>query len=117
MTLGGDAVAHTGLGGEVDEDVKAVGREELVYERLVCDVAADEDPAGFRELRGLLDLPEAVRLQLERVVVGHAVDADDRRALRVAQQPRAEIRADEARCARDEDGLSVEGYAGFLYFL
>ena len=109
-----DAVAHAGLGGEVDEDVEAVGREELVDERLVCDVAADEDPAGFRGLRGLLDLPEAVLLQLERVVVGHAVDADDRRALRVAQQPRAEVRADEARCARDEDGFSVEGYAGFL---
>ena len=71
-------------------------------------------PAGLRGLRGLFDLPEAVRLQLERVVVGHAVDADDRRALRVAQQPRAEIRADEARCARDENGLSVEGCAGFL---
>lgn len=97
-----------------DADVEAVGREELVDERLVCDVAADEDPAGFRGLRGLLDLPEAVLLQLDRVVVGHAVDADDRRALRVAQQPRAEVRADEARCARDEDGFSVEGYSGFL---
>ena len=42
-----DAVAHAGLGGEVDEDVKAVGREELVDEWLVCDVAADEDPVGF----------------------------------------------------------------------
>ena len=112
-----DAVAHAGLGGEVDEDVEAVGREELVDEWLVCDVAADEDPAGFRGLRGLLDLSEAVLLQLERVVVGHAVDADDRRVLRVAQQPRAEIRADEARCARDEDGFSVKGYTGFLYFL
>ena len=42
-----DAVAHAGLGGEVDEDVEAVGREELVDERFVCDVAADEDPVGF----------------------------------------------------------------------
>ena len=50
------------------------------------------------------------------VVIGHAVDADDRRALHVAQQPRAEIRADEARCARDEDGFSVEGYGCFFYF-
>lgn len=102
-----DAVAHAGLGGEVDEDVEAVGREELVDERLVGDVTADEDPAGLRGLRGLLDLPEAILLQLERVVIGHAVDADDRRALRVAQQPRAEVRADEARRACDEDGFSV----------
>ena len=112
-----DAVAHAGLGGEVDEDMEAVGREELVDERLVRDVTADEDPAGLRGLRGLLNLPKAVLLQLERVVIGHAVDADDRRALRVAQQPRAEIRADEARCARDEDGFSVEGYLCFFYFL
>lgn len=112
-----DAVAHAGLGGEVDEDMEAVGREELVDERLVRDVTADEDPAGLRGLRGLLNLPETVLLQLERVVIGHAVDADDRRALRVAQQPRAEIRADEARCACDEDGFSVEGYLRFFYFL
>lgn len=103
-----DAVAHAGLRGEIDEDVKAVGRKELVDERLVCDVAADEDPAGLRGLRGFLNFPETVLLQLERVVIGHAVDADDRCALCVAQQPCAEIRADEACCARDEDGFSIE---------
>ena len=70
----GDAVAHTGLGCQVDYDVKRLLVEGVVYQALVCDAAFDE---GETVCCHGLQLTEPHFLQPDVVVVVHVVDAND----------------------------------------
>ena len=73
-----DAVAHAGLGGQIDHDVRLELLEEAVHQGLVGDVPLDEAVAVLRMLFGLgLDEPQAVLLERRVVVVVQVVQAKD----------------------------------------
>ena len=93
-----DRPVDVGLGGEVDDGLDP--GEEAPDQVPVPDVAHDEFVAGV-----LLDVAEVVQVP----GVGQLVQVDDPRLLVAAQEKADEVAADEARPARDEDGLAVEG--------
>ena len=110
-----DAVADTGLGGEVDDDIELVFGEESVDEIAVGDVASDKGPGLSRrgsrrahELRDLLDFLKALLLEADVVVVVHVVDADDLGGGIIAKEELDEVAADEAGGAGHQDGGAVE---------
>ena len=100
----GDAVAHPGLCSQVDHYGGPVVGENLVDGGLVGNVAANEREARVGQLA------EAIRFERHVVVVVHVVDADNGGRLGVGQQSADEVGADEARCARNQDGFVFKGY-------
>ena len=65
-----DAIADTGLSGQVHDDVEVVFLEEAVDEGLVGEVALDELVGMLRGGRGLLlDLAQTVLLERRIIVV------------------------------------------------
>ena len=70
----GDGIAHAGLRGEVDHDLRAVLLKDAADERLVRQIALDEG-----EVREICQFTQAVFLQVDVVVVVYGVKADDLR--------------------------------------
>ena len=68
----GDAVAHAGLGGQVDHDVRLVDLEQDLDHGFIGDIGLDK-----REIGVFLQLGQAGLLDADIVVVVHVVDADD----------------------------------------
>ena len=93
-----DRPVDVGLGGEMDDALDA--GEEAPDEGLVADVAEDEFVA-----RVVLDVAQVVEVP----GVGQLVQVDDPRPRVAAEDHADEMAADEARPARHEDGLAVEG--------
>ena len=107
-----DAVADTGLGGEVDDDIELVLCEEGVDEVAVGDVASDKGPGLSLALpmgaRDLLNFLKALFLEADVVVVVHIVDADNLGGGIVAKEELDEVAADEAGGAGHQNGGAVK---------
>ena len=97
----GDAMAHAGLGGEVDDHLRMVGGEETVDGLLVGDVALDEVVVDARRTQ-VLELVETRLLEAHVVVVVEVVNADDGGAVEGLHQTLHEVAADEPGTAGDE---------------
>ena len=98
----GDGVAHAGLCGEIDHDLRLVLLEGFVNERLVRQTALDEGEVQIGS-----QFAQAVFLQSDVVVIIYAVQADDLCIRNIPQQALGQVRADKAGCAGDEDRLLV----------
>ncbi len=97
----GDAVAHAGLCGEVDDDGNVVVGEDALDEGLVGYAALDEGPAFCHTFY----LTQALVFEADIVVVGDGVDADDPDVLHVGEQAFHEVAADEAGGTGDQNGF------------
>ena len=91
----GDRAVDVGLGGEVDDEVGVLRREQPGDEGAVADIAPDEAEAGVGQ-----QLPEVVRVP----GVGQGVEAQQPEVRMPLQHVPEEIRADESGAAGDEDG-------------
>lgn len=98
----GDAVAHTGLGGEVDHYLGLVLGKEAVNQLLVGNVAFDKG-----EVRVLRQLGEALFLETHVVVVVHIVDSHYQRVIVALVYGFNQVGADEAGSAGDKDGFHI----------
>ena len=94
----GDAVAHTGLGGQVDHDVRLVDLEQDLDHSFIGNIGLDK-----REVGELLQFGQAGLLDADIVVVVHVVDADDGGVRLPGQQALGQVGADEAGGAGDEN--------------
>ena len=82
-----DAVAHSGLGCEVDDDVELVLLEQAVHQFTVSDAALYKRPRIARITRmQLFEFPEAVFLQGDIVIVVHVVNANNSGSVQVFEQ-------------------------------
>ena len=103
-----DAIADTGLSGQVNDDVEVVFLEEAVDEGLVGEVALDEFVGVTFGLRGLLlDHAQAILLERRIVVVVQVVETNDAQRLLAFEESQDQVRADEAGGAGYENGLVI----------
>ena len=98
----GDAVAHTGLGGEVDHYLRLVLGKEAVNQLLVGNVAFDKGEVGV-----LRQLGEALFLETYVVVVVHIIYSDNYGVIVTLIDGFDQIGADESGGAGDEDGFHI----------
>ena len=91
------ARAHAGTRGEMDNLVKIDGGKNFVERSGVGDVAVDE----FKWLGERLDVAEIMPFEVRIVEIVEVVERPD--GVAVMQQPFANVRADEARAAGDQE--------------
>ena len=82
-----DAVAHSGLGGDVDHDIELVLLEQLIDKLLIGNAAFYKRPRIARITRmQLFESVEAVFLQGDIVIVVHVVNANNSGSVQVFEQ-------------------------------
>ena len=97
----GDGVPHPRLRRQIDDDIGMIGVEDVLDHLFVRDAAAEKDPFGSGSLGESVQLPQAVLLQGDVVIVVDAVDADDRLGVMIFEELFDEVRPDKSGCSGD----------------
>ena len=102
----GDAVAHSGLGCEIDHDSRAVVREKLLHQVPVGNAAFDKGPVtpeGF-------DFPQPFVFDIYIVIIRDRVDSNDSDVPDIDKQSFHQVGSDETGGAGHENGLSIQSH-------
>ena len=102
-----DGVTHPRLGSQVNHDVEMIFREKRIDQRLVGDGALHEDMPDRSGLRRLFNLCETPLLEADFVIIIHVVQGHHGAGGHFLEKPGHEVGPDEARGARDQDGLVI----------
>ena len=107
-----DAVAHPGLGGEIDDDARRIFVKYAVHKRLVGNGTPDEHVLHGGGLRRFFDQLEPVGLQLRVVVIVHVIQADNGAGLHRFKKTQYKIGPNKAGGAGDQDCPAVQIHMG-----
>lgn len=99
----GDGIPHPGLRCQIDDDIGMISMKNILDHLLVRDVSAEKDPPGIRRLRESIQLPQAIFLQGDVVIIVDAIDTDDRFRVIVFKELFDEVRSDKPRRPGDQN--------------
>lgn len=108
----GDAVADSCLSGKVHDNGNLVFREDFLYCIFVCNGGMDKCPDAMQSLYFL----QTLILDVDIVVVGNGIDADNLDIPYFVEKTLDEVATDKAGSARHEDGFVLEIYV-ILYHI
>ena len=99
-------ITDTGLRGKIDHYGNPVVTKNLLYCILVRNRHVDECPVSAEGL----DFAQALVLDVDVVIIGNAVNADDADIVNVSEKAFDEVAADKAGGTGHEDSLAFERY-------
>ena len=103
-----DAVADTGLGGEVHDDGGAMCFEDLIEQSLIGQIAPDEDMFDGRVRGGVSNIRQAPFLEADFVIIVHVVEADNGAGGHLFQKADDQVGPDKSRGSGNQDRFSVQ---------
>ena len=107
----GDAVAHTSLSSEVDDNIYFVFYKYILNKGLVSNATFDEGPF-FRQT---FDFFQSLVFETDIVIISNRIYAYNFYFIKVFQQPPYQITADEPRSTCNQNGLAIQIYIIFQH--